>query len=133
MWQHVAFAMTVVSLAIGGGVLALFVRGMHAERGAAVGFCFVSALAIVQACMVASGIAEARRLNSNIRNACFRGTQAKFRDVVLVGLCAFVVVLPMAASSGAQGRFSTVMLGGMVFSTAAALTVLPVLIVWITE
>jgi len=135
MWQRVAFAMTVVPLAIGGGVLALFVRGMHAEQGATVGFCFVSALAIVQACMVACGIAEARRLNSNIRNACFRGTQAKFRDVVLVGLCAFVVVLPMAligASSGAQGRFATVMLGGMVFSTAAALTVLPVLIVWIT-
>jgi len=49
--------------------------------GAALGFCFVSALAIVQACMVANGIAEARRLNSNVRNACFRGTQAKFRDV----------------------------------------------------
>jgi len=136
MWQRVAFAMTVVPLGIGGGVLALFVRGMHAERGAAVGFCFVSALAIVQACMVASGIAEARRLNSNVRNTCFRGTQAKFRDVFLVGLCAFVVVLPMAlvgASSETQARFATVMLGGAVFSTAAALTVLPVLIAWITE
>ena len=96
MWQRVVFAMTVVPLAIGGGVLALFVRGMHAEQGAAVGFCLVSALAIVQAFMVASGIAKARRLNSNVRNACFSGTQAKFRDVFLVGLCGFVGVLPMA-------------------------------------
>jgi len=130
MWQRVAFAMTVVPLAIGGGVLALFVRGMHAERGAAVGFCFVSALAVVQAFMVASGIAKARRLHSNVRNACSRGTQAKFRCVFLIGLCAFVGVLPMAlirASSGAPAHFATVMLGGMVFSTTAALTVLPVL------
>lgn len=75
--------------------------------------------------MVANGIAEARRLNRNVRNACFRGTQAKFRDVFLVGLCAFVIVLPTAligATSGAPGPFATVMLGGMVFSTTAALT-----------
>ncbi len=136
MCQRVAFAMTVVPLAIGGGVLALFVRGMHAEQGATVGFCLVSALAIVQAFMVASGIAKARRLHSSVQNACSRGAQAKFRDVFLIGLCAFVGVLPMAligASSGAHARFATVMLGGMVFSTAAALTVLPVLIARIKE
>src|ERR1035438_6208814 len=63
-------------------------------------------------------------------------TQAKFRDVLLVGLCAFVIVLPtplIGVNSGAPGRFATVVSGGMVFSTTAALTVLPVLIVWITE
>jgi len=107
--------------ALCGGVLALFLRGMHAEGGAAFGFCFVSALAIVQACMVANGNGEARRLNSNVRNACFRGTQAKFRDVLLIGLCAFVMVLPtalMGASSGAPAQFATVLSGGLVFSTA---------------
>jgi Cu/Ag efflux pump CusA len=136
MWQRVAFAMTVVLLGFSGSVLALFVRGMHAERGAVAGFCFVSALAVVQAWMVACAIAKARRLCGNIRNACFRGAQAKFRAVSLVGLCAIVGVLPLAligASSGAQGRFATVMLGGVVFSTIAALTVLPVVIARIAE
>jgi cobalt-zinc-cadmium resistance protein CzcA len=136
MLQRIPSAIAVVLLAIGGGVLALFVRGMHAERGTAVGFCFVSALAIVQACMIASGIAEARRLDRNVRNACFRGTQAKFRGVFLVGLCAFVIVLPTAligSSSGAQARFATVMLGGMVFSTTAALIVVPILIMWVAN
>jgi heavy metal efflux system protein len=136
MLQRIAVAISVVGMGFCGGVLALFLRGMHAEGGAAFGFCFVSALAIVQACMVANGIGEARRLNSNVRNACFQGTQAKFRDVLFIGLCAFVIVLPtalMGASSGAPARFATVMLGGMVFSTAAALTVLPVLIAWIKE
>ena len=50
-------------------------------------FCFVSALAIVQESMIACGIAEARRLNSNVRNACAQGIQAKSPDVFLVGLC----------------------------------------------
>ncbi len=121
MWQRVACAMTVVPLAIGGGVLALFVRGMHAERGAGEGFCLVSALAIMQAFLVTSGIAKARRLDGNVRKACFKSTQAKFRDVFLLGLCFSVGVLPMTlirSNSVASLRFATVMLGGVAFSTA---------------
>ncbi len=136
MWQRMAFVISVVLLGFSGGVLALFVRGMHAGRGAVAGFCFVSALAVVQAWLVASEIAKARRLCGNIRNACDRGAQGKFRVVSLVGLCAIVGVLPLALigeSSGAQGRFATVMLGGVVFSTIAALTVLPVVISRIAE
>jgi len=136
MWQRMAFVITVVLLGVSGGVIALFVRGMHAEGGAMAGFCFVSALAIVQAWTVASAIAKARTLHGNVRNPCYRGAQAKFRAVSLVGLCATVAVLPMAwsgAPSGAQGRFATDMLGGVVFSTIAALTVLPVLIARFAE
>jgi cobalt-zinc-cadmium resistance protein CzcA len=128
----VVLAIGVVALGLSGGIVALFVRGMHAAGSAALGFCFVCALAIVQAWMVASGIAQARRLHGDLRNACFRGAQAKCGGVLLVGLCAFVGVLPMAligASSGAPARFATIMLGGAVFSTTAALTVVPVLIV----
>jgi multidrug efflux pump subunit AcrB len=136
MWRRMAFVITVVLLGFSGGVFALFVRGMHAGPGVVAGFCFVSALAGVQALLVASEIAKAGRLCGNIRNACYRGAQAKFRVVSLVGLCAIVGVLPLAligASSGAQGRFATVMLGGVVFSTIAALTVLPVVIARIAE
>ena len=104
--------------------------------GAGAGFCVVSALAIVQSWMVASEIARARRRSCNMRNARYRGAQAKFRAVSLVGLCAIATVLPLAfmgAHLGASGRFATVMLGGVVFSTIAALTVLPVVIAWISE
>ena len=136
MWRRMALVITVVLWGVSGGVIALFVRGIYAERGAVAGFCLVSALAVVQAWMVASEIAKARGLYGNIRNACYRGAQAKFRAVSLVGLCAIVGVLPLAligAGSGAQGRFATVMLGGVVFSTIAALTVMPVLIARIAE
>src|ERR1700689_721855 len=136
MWQRMAFVITVVLLGFSGGVLALFVRGMHAERGAVAGFCFFSALAVVQAWLVDSEIAKARRLYGNIRSACCRGAQSTFRAVSLVGLCAIAGVLPLAligASSGAFGRFATVALGCAVFSTIAALTVLPVLIAHIAK
>jgi len=136
MWRRMAFVISVVVLGFSGGVLALFVRGMHAGRGAVAGFCFVSALAVVQAWLVASEIAKTRRLCGNIRNACYRGAQAKFRAVSLAGLCAIAGVLPLAfigEPSGTQGRFVTVILGGVVFSTISALTVLPVLIAQVPE
>ena len=136
MWQRMAFVITVVLLGFRGGILALFVRGIHAERGAVAGFCVVSALAVVQSWMVTSEIARARRLSGDMRNACYRGAQAKVRVVSLVGLCAIATVLPLAftgANLGAPGRFATVMLGGVVFSTIAALTVLPVVIARISE
>jgi heavy metal efflux system protein len=136
MWQRMAYVTTVVLLGLSGGVLALFVRGMHTERGAMAGFCLVSALAVAQSWMVASAIAKTRRLSGDIRKSCYRGAQAKFRDVSLIALCAVAGVLPMAfigENSGVQGRFATVMLGGVVFSTIAALTVLPVLVARIAE
>ena|ERR1700687_294766 len=136
MWQRVVIAIGVVTLGLSGGIAALFIRGTHAEASAGLGFCFVCALAVVQAWMVASGIAKARTLHGDLRNACFRGAQAKFGGVLLVGLCAVAGVLPMAligASSGAPARFATIMLGGAVFSTTAALTVAPVLIVRMGE
>jgi heavy metal efflux system protein len=136
MWQRMTYVTTVVLLGLSGGVLALFVRGMHTERGAMAGFCVVSVLAVVQSWMVSSAIAKARRLCGDVRNACYRGAQAKFRDVSLIALCAVAGVIPMAfmgENSGVQGRFATVMLGGVVFSTIAALTVLPVLVVRIAE
>jgi heavy metal efflux system protein len=136
MWRRMAFVITVVLLGFSGGVLALFIRGMHVGPGAVAGFCFVSALSFVQSWLVASEIAKARGLCGNIRNACYRGAQAKFRAVSLVGLCAIVGVLPLAfigTNSGAQSRFATVMLGGAVFSTIAALTLLPIVIARIAE
>jgi cobalt-zinc-cadmium resistance protein CzcA len=136
MLQRMVFAIAVVALGLSGGIVALFVRGMHAEASATLDFCLVCALAIVQAWMVASGIAQARRLHGDLRNSCFRGAQAKCGGVLLVGVCAVVGVLPMAligASSGAPARFATIMLGGAVFSTTAALTLVPVLIVRMGE
>jgi Cu/Ag efflux pump CusA len=136
MWQRLAFVITVVLLGVSGGIIALFVRGIHAERGAVAGFCVVPTLAIVQSWMVASEIAKVRKRSSDMRNAYYRGAQAKFRAVSLVGLCASATVLPLAftgANLGAPGRFATVMLGGVVFSTVAALTVLPVVIARISE
>ena len=90
-----AFVITVVLLGVSGGIIALYCSWhTRGTGGAGAGFCVVSALAIVQSWMVASEIARARRRSCNMRNARYRGAQAKFRAVSLVGLCA--IATPVA-------------------------------------
>jgi heavy metal efflux system protein len=135
MWQRTAFVITVVLLGVSGGIIALSVRSIPAKRGAVAGFCAVSALAVVQSWMVASEIAKASRLSGDIQNACYRWRKRNF-ELFPLSLWAIAGVVPLAfmgTHSGAPGRFATVMLGGVVFSTIAVLTVLPVLMSRIAE
>jgi Cu/Ag efflux pump CusA len=127
----VAFVISVVLLGYGGGVLALFVRRAHAGRARQqVSVLFLRWLSCRLGWLPLklqwhAGCAATFEMHAT------EESQAKFRAVSLVGLCAIVGVLPLALigeSSGAQGRFATVMLGGVLFSTIAALTVLPVVI-----
>lgn len=136
MWRHRVLAVAVVPLGVIGGVLALSVRGMHVERGAAAGFYFVWGLAIVQAWIVASGIARAGILSGDIRTACSQGAQGKFKAVLLMGVSALVSVMPMHLAEPSPGRTPSLpqsIIGGVVFSTAGALIVLPVLILWMSK
>jgi hypothetical protein len=48
MWQCFVSSMGVVALGLSGGIVALFVRGMHTEASTVLGFGFVCVLAIVQ-------------------------------------------------------------------------------------
>jgi hypothetical protein len=123
MWRRIDGGVAVVTLGLG-----LFIRGLRAECGTGAGLCFVSALATVQAWMVASGIAKALILDNNIRNACFVGARARFGYVFLLGACAIVSILPMAfigVSHTPSARFATFVLGGTAFSGVAALIVRP--------
>src|SRR5579871_1181357 len=86
MWQRLAFVATVVLLGFSGGVLALFVRGMHAERGAMAGFCFVSALAIVQVGWLPLPSPRSAGYPAIFEMHVSRSSS----EVSLVGLCAIV-------------------------------------------
>ena len=136
MWQPWVVALGVVPLSVVGGVLALSLRGMPMAGGAAAGLCCISGVALVQVWIVTRGIVRATKVFTNIRTACSQGTQAKFKPVFLIGVCVLVGSIPMSfmgANSGAQRAFGTVVIGGMVFSTAGALIAVPLIIAWVTD
>src|SRR5690348_5073037 len=70
----------------------------------------LSSLAFAQGWIVLSGISDASKACSRLRAACFQGAHAKFKAVLLVGICVVVGFIPMAvvsAPSGAQAQFAT--------------------------
>lgn len=126
-------AVAVFPLGVVGGVLSLSLRHMPVERGAAAGLCFIAGLGFAQGWIVASRIAQVRNSCTTLRSACSQGAQVRFKPVFLLGLCVLVGFLPMGVMgkpTEAPAQFATVIVGGVVFSTAGALITLPVLIAW---
>jgi Cu/Ag efflux pump CusA len=133
MLQYRLLALAVVPVGMVGGVIALSFRHMPVGRGAAAGLSFIASLAFAQGWIVLSGISDASKACSRLRAACFQGAHAKFKAVLLVGICVVVGFIPMAvvsAPSGAQAQFATSAIGGVVFSTPGALIALPALTLW---
>ena len=105
------------------------------KRGAIAGFCFVSALAVVQAWLVASEIAKARSVRQHSKSMLSGSSGDVSRCFPRWTVCDRGGPSPGIdwGKLGGTGRFATVILGGVVFSTIAALTLLPVVIARIFE
>ena len=130
MWQRMTFALTVVPLGLGGGALALFVRfECRTRRGSRFLLCCrCGNRASLDACFWdrrSSQAVQQRSKRTLSRSARKLSTYFPCWVVCSRGRPSYGIDFDKL---GAQARFGTVMLGGVVFSTAAALTVLPVVI-----
>ncbi len=122
---------TGVPLAVLGGVIALAARGMPFSISAGVGFIALSGVAVLNGLVLVSTIkrlrAEGHDLDSSIRESAI----TRLRPVLMTALVAAFGFIPMALSTevGAevQRPLATVVIGGILTSTALTLIVLPVL------
>ncbi len=124
-----------VPLAASGGILALAIRGMPFSISAAVGFIAVFGVAVLNGVVLMSYILQLRRDGRAAEDAALHGAQDRLRLVLMTALVATLGFLPMALSSSAgsevQRPLATVVIGGLVASTALTLFVLPTLYVWV--
>ncbi len=118
-----------IPIATTGGVLALFLRGMPFSISAGVGFIALFGVAVMNGLVLLSHIDELWKRGTDIREATIRGSIEKMRAMIMAPLVAGLGFLPMALSHGAgaevQRPLATVVLGGLVTSTALTLFVLP--------
>lgn len=123
-----------VPLAATGGIFALALRGMPFSISAGVGFIAVSGVAVMNGVVLLNHIVELRRQGLGINEATERGSMEKMRTMIMAPLVAGLGFLPMAISTGAgaevQQPLATVVIGGLVTSTALTLFVLPSLYRW---
>jgi heavy metal efflux system protein len=130
--RHSVLIFTAIPLSAIGGVFALWIRDMPFSISAGVGFIALFGVAVLNGIVL---IAEFNRLKKEgqheLNEIVLKGTQIRFRPVLMTALVASLGFLPMAlsVSSGAevQRPLATVVIGGLVTATLLTLVILPVL------
>jgi len=120
---------TAVPLAIAGGVFTLALRGMPFSISAAVGFIAVSGVAVLNGLVLMGSIRRRLEMESDVESAILHGALERVRPVLMTALVASLGFVPMAVATRAgaevQKPLATVVIGGLVTSTALTLFVLP--------
>ncbi|HJP17319.1 MAG TPA: efflux RND transporter permease subunit, partial [Nitrospinota bacterium] len=122
---------TGIPLALTGGIVSLWIRGIPLSISAAVGFIALSGVAVLNGLVMISFINQLRLEGLPLKEAIFQGSIKRLRPVLMTALVASLGFLPMAIATGAgaevQRPLATVVIGGILSSTALTLIVLPVL------
>ncbi|NKI96760.1 CzcA family heavy metal efflux pump [Rhizobacter sp. SG703] len=122
---------TGIPFALTGGVLALWLRGMPLSISAAVGFIALCGVAVLNGLVMLSHIRSLRENGMGLDDAIRDGALARLRPVLMTALVASLGFVPMALATGTgaevQRPLATVVIGGILSSTALTLLVLPVL------
>ena len=122
---------TGVPLAMTGGIIALWLRGIPFSISAAVGFIALSGVAVLNGLVLISFIKKFRESGMPIDEAVFEASTSRLRPVLMTALVASLGFVPMAIATGTgaevQRPLATVVIGGILSSTALTLLVLPVL------
>ena len=124
IYANVPFAAT-------GGLVALYLRGMPLSISAAVGFIALFGIAVLNGVVMLSHVRRLRDAGVPALEAARSGASDRLRPVLMTALVASLGFLPMALSSSAgaevQRPLATVVIGGLITSTALTLLVIPAL------
>jgi cobalt-zinc-cadmium resistance protein CzcA len=126
-----------VPFAIVGGIAALWIRSLHLNLSAAVGFIALFGVAVLNGVVLLTYINQLRQEGRSLADAVREGAAVRLRPVLMTALVASFGFIPMATStspgSEVQRPLATVVIGGLVTSTVLTLIVLPVLYGWVEE
>jgi cobalt-zinc-cadmium resistance protein CzcA len=122
---------TGIPFALSGGVLSLWLRDIPLSITAAIGFIALSGVAVLNGLVMISFIRNLRDEGTELDTAVREGALTRLRPVLMTALVASLGFLPMAFATGTgsevQRPLATVVIGGILSSTALTLLVLPVL------
>jgi len=120
-----------VPLALTGGIIAIWLREMPFSISAAVGFIALSGIAVLNGLVMLTYINQLITEGMDVPEAVFKGAITRLRPVLMTALVASLGFVPMALAMGTgaevQKPLATVVIGGLISSTALTLFILPAL------
>jgi cobalt-zinc-cadmium resistance protein CzcA len=122
-----------VPFALIGGIVALYVTGIHLSVSAAIGFIALFGQAVLNGVVMISYFNQVRRTGVSAHEAAMQGSIVRLRTVLMTTLLAMLGLMPMALShsigSEVQRPLAVVIIGGLFSAAALTLIVLPALFV----
>ena len=123
-----------IPLAATGGILALAIRDMPFSISAGVGFVVLFGMSVLSDVVLMSYVLDLRKKGFSAMEAASQSAMIRLRPVLMTVLTDVIGFLPMAISTSAgaevQQPLATVVIGGLIVSTALTIFVLPTLYVW---
>lgn len=130
-WFDSLRVFTGIPLAVSGGIVALYLRGMPFSMSAGVGFIALSGIAVLADMVMVQTIRNNLQSGMELQPAIEDAGVARLRPVLMTASVAAIGFLPMALSHGTgaevQRPLATVIIGGLFSSTILTLLVLPAL------
>lgn len=122
---------TGIPFALTGGILALWLRDIPLSISAGVGFIALSGVAVLNGLVMIAFIRGLLEEGRPLSEAVREGALVRLRPVLMTALVASLGFIPMALATGTgaevQRPLATVVIGGILSSTALTLLVLPAL------
>jgi cobalt-zinc-cadmium resistance protein CzcA len=120
-----------IPFALTGGIVALWLRDIPLSISAGVGFIALSGVAVLNGLVMIAFIRNLREEGRSLDEAIHEGALTRLRPVLMTALVASLGFIPMALATGTgaevQRPLATVVIGGILSSTALTLLVLPLL------
>lgn len=121
-----------IPFALAGGIYGLWLRDLPLTLPAAAGFVALAGLSLLNGMVLMTYYNELRATGMAAMEAALHGAQTRLRPVLMTALVAGVGFVPMAFS-GSQGAelqrpFATVVIFGILTSTAMTLVIVPLLL-----
>ena len=127
--RHAGLILTIVPVALLGGLIALMLRGMTLNVSSAVGFIALFGVAVQNGVIMVASLNYQRQNLKNVHHAVVRGATRRFRPVLMTATVAALGLLPAALARGVgsdvQRPLATVIVGGLITATLLTLLVLP--------
>ena len=129
-WRAAVVVLLAVPFACIGGVLALYVRGMHLNMSSAVGFTALFGVAIMDGVLMVRWISTLRVQGMGMEEAIVQGALERLRPILMTSIVAIFGLLPASLATGlgsdVQRPLATVIVWGLFSSTTLTLFVVPV-------
>lgn len=123
-----------IPLALVGGVVALWISGQNLSVPASVGFIALFGIALLNGIVLVTYLNQLRMEGLSVDEASIQGACLRIRPVLMTALAAALGMIPLLFATGigseVQKPLATVVIGGLITSTALTLLVIPALYRW---